>query len=254
METYIITGGSKGLGAAIIQQLLQQGAAIHCISRSDSEALRQEALRAEGTLTFHAYDLADTQGLDSLMERILSTVDEADAITLINNAGMLEPMTSIGRADHDDLQRSLQVNLIAPALLTNSFIRLTQAWPTKKRVAIISSGAGRKPYPGWGAYCTAKAGLDMLTRCVGVEQMNQPYPVEIYSIAPGVVDTDMQREIRAAAEVDFPQVSRFVQLKEQGELQSPEATARQLLDLLQTNAFAQGEIADLRTKKPESST
>ncbi len=253
METYIITGGSKGLGAAIIQQLLQQGAAIHCISRSESEALRQEALRAEGTLTFHAYDLADTQGLDSLMERILSTVDGADSITLINNAGMLEPMTSIGRADHDDLQRSLQVNLIAPALLTNSFIRLTQAWPIMKRVVIISSGAGKKPYPGWGAYCTAKAGLDMLTRCVGVEQMNQPHPVEIYSIAPGVVDTDMQREIRAAAEVDFPQVSRFVQLKEQGELQSPEATAQQLLHLLQTNAFEQGEIADLRTKKPESS-
>ncbi|MCY9665720.1 (S)-benzoin forming benzil reductase [Paenibacillus alginolyticus] len=252
MDTYIITGGSKGLGAAIIQQLLQQGAAIHCISRSDSEALRQEALRAEGILTFHAYDLADTQGLDSLMERILGTVDGADSITLINNAGLLEPMTSIGRADPDDLQRSLQVNLIAPALLTNSFIRLTQAWPIMKRVVGISSGAGKKPYPGWGAYCTAKAGLDMLTRCVGVEQMNQSHPVEIYSIAPGVVDTDMQREIRAAAEVDFPQVSRFVQLKEQGELQSPEATARQLLDLLQTNAFEQGEIADLRTKKPES--
>ncbi|GAI79412.1 unnamed protein product, partial [marine sediment metagenome] len=129
-------------------------------------------------------------------------------------------------------------------------IRLTQAWPIMKRVAIISSGAGKKPYPGWGAYCTAKAGLDMLTRCVGVEQMNQPHPVEIYSIAPGVVDTDMQREIRAAEEVDFPQVSRFVQLKEQGELQSPEATAQQLIHLLQTNAFEQGEIADLRTKKP----
>lgn len=250
---YIITGGSKGLGAAIISQLLQQGAAVHCISRSESETLRQEALRAEGTLTFYAYDLADTQGLDSLLERILATTDGADSITLINNAGMLEPMTSIGRANGDDLQRSLQVNLIAPALLTNSFIRHTQAWPMVKRVVGISSGAGKKPYPGWGAYCTAKAGLDMLTRCVGVEQEEQPHPVEIYSIAPGVVDTDMQREIRAASEVDFPQVSRFVQLKDQGDLQSPEATAKQLLDLLQTNSFAQGEIADLRTKKPESS-
>ena len=73
-----------------------------------------------------------------------------------------------------------------------------------KRVVSISSGAGKKPYPGWGAYCTAKAGLDMLTRCVGVEQMNQPHPVEIYSIAPGVVDTDMQREIRAASRSGLP--------------------------------------------------
>ncbi|CAH1232093.1 Benzil reductase ((S)-benzoin forming) [Paenibacillus allorhizoplanae] len=252
METYIITGGSKGLGAAIIRQLLEQGAAVHCISRSENETLRQEALRMEGQLTFHAYDLAQTEGIDSLMERILAKPDGVASVTLINNAGMLEPMTSIGRAAPDDLQRSLQVNLVAPAVLTNSFIRLTQAWPMMKRVVGISSGAGRKPYPGWGAYCTAKAGLDMLTRCVGVEQLKQPHPVLICSVAPGVVDTDMQREIRAASEEDFPQVERFVQLKEQGELRSPEDTAKQLLHLLQANAFEQGEIADLRTKEPAS--
>ncbi|NQX71011.1 (S)-benzoin forming benzil reductase [Paenibacillus alba] len=252
MAVYIITGGSKGLGAALTRQLLQQGAAVHCISRSENESLRQEALRAEGELTFHACDLAHTEGLDSLLERILQNIDGADAVTLINNAGQLEPMTSIGRAGDDDLQRSLQVNLIAPAVLTNSFIRQTQALPIVKRVVNISSGAAKKPYPGWGAYCTAKAGLDMLTRCIGVEQLNQPYPVEAYAIAPGVVDTDMQREIRAASEEDFPQVDRFVGLHESGELISPEAAAQQLLQLLHSNAFAQGEIADLRTKKPES--
>lgn len=250
MPAYIITGGSKGLGAALTRQLLQQGAAVHCVSRS--ETFRQEALRMKGEFTFHAYDLAQTDGLDSLMERILGAIDDADAITLINNAGQLDPMTFIGRAGHDDLQRSLQVNLVAPTLLTNSFIRQTQALPIKKRVVHISSGAGKKPYPGWGAYCTAKAGLDMLTRCIGVEQMHQPYPVEVYSVAPGVVDTEMQQEIRSASEADFPQVSRFVELYASGELQSPEATATQLLDLLQRNAFTQGEIADLRTKKPES--
>lgn len=248
MPTYIITGGSKGLGAALARQLLEQGAAVHCVSRSESEALRQAAPRMKGAYTFHACDLAQTDHLDSLIARILHTVDEGDAITLINNAGQLEPMTLIGRAGQEDLQRSLQVNLVAPTLLTNSFIRQTQALPVQKRVVQISSGAGKKPYPGWGAYCTAKAGLDMLTRCIGVEQLNQPYPVEAYSVAPGVVDTDMQRDIRAASEEDFPQLSRFVKLHADGELQSPEATAAQLLDLLQAGAFTQGEIADLRSK------
>lgn len=248
MPAYIITGGSKGLGAELARQLLQQGAAVHCVSRGESESLRQEALRMKGAYTFHAYDLAQTDGLDSLMERILGQIDQADTITLINNAGQLAPMTFIGRADQEDLQRSLQVNLIAPALLTNSFIRQTQALPVVKRVVQISSGAGKKPYPGWGAYCAAKAGIDMLTRCIGVEQANQPYPVEVISVAPGVVDTEMQREIRAASEEDFPQQSRFVELHTHGELQSPEATAAQLLELLQGGAFAQGEIADLRTK------
>ncbi|BFT69277.1 (S)-benzoin forming benzil reductase [Paenibacillus sp. P36] len=253
MPAYIITGGSKGLGAELARQLLHQGAAVHCVSRGESQSLRQEALSMKGDYTFHAYDLAQTDGLDSLMERILGLVDRADAITLINNAGQLEPMTFIGRAGQEDLQMSLQVNLVAPTLLTNSFIRQTQALPIKKRVVHISSGAGKKPYPGWGAYCTAKAGLDMLTRCIGVEQMEQPYPVEVISVAPGVVDTDMQREIRAASEEDFPQLSRFVKLHEDGELQSPEATAAQLLELLQRDAFTQGEIADLRTKKELSS-
>jgi benzil reductase ((S)-benzoin forming) len=250
MQIYIITGGSKGLGAAMVSQLLQEGAAVHCIARSENETLRQEALRMEGSLTFHAYDLAQTHGLDSLLERILGTVnlDEARSLTLINNAGTLEPMTSIGRAESDDLQRSMQVNLVAPLLLTNSFIRQTQSLPMVKRVVNISSGAGKKPYAGWGAYCTAKAGLDMLSRCVGAEQEGQASPVEIYSVAPGVVDTEMQQAIRAAAEEDFPQVSRFVQLKEHGELQTPAMAAQQLFHLLHANAFMQGEIADLRTK------
>ncbi|MFC5451326.1 (S)-benzoin forming benzil reductase [Paenibacillus aestuarii] len=248
MHTYIITGGSKGLGAAIVSQLLQKGAAVHCIARSENERLRQEALHVEGTLTFHAYDLAQTEGLDSLLERILGQVDAADSITLINNAGTLAPMTLLGRASTEDLQLSLQVNLVAPMLLTNSFIRQTQGLPVLKRVVNLSSGAGKKPYPGWGAYCTAKAGIDMLTRCAGVEQEGLDHPVEVISIAPGVIDTEMQQQIRAASEADFPQVGRFIQLKEQGELQTPEATAAQLLRLLDANAFALGEVADLRTK------
>ena len=223
MDTYIITGGSKGLGAAIIRQLL---AARSCGSLHFPQ--RERDLAPRGAAHGRSADLprlrlgANRKAWIRSWSESSANMDGVASITLINNAGMLEPMTSIGRADPDDLQRSLQVNLVAPAVLTNSFIRLTQAWPIMKRVVGISSGAGRKPYPGWGAYCTAKAGLDMLTRCVGVEQLNQPHPVLICSVAPGVVDTDMQREIRAASEEDFPQVGRFVQLKEQGELRSPE--------------------------------
>ncbi|WP_164716741.1 (S)-benzoin forming benzil reductase [Paenibacillus whitsoniae] len=248
MDVYIITGGTRGIGAALATQLLQEGAAVHCIARSESEALRQAAQSAKGEFTFHAYDLAQTEGIDSLMARIVEPLVSVTSITLINNAGTLAPMKPLGAASPQDLQRSLQVNLIAPALLTNSFIRLTQAWPVLKRVVGISSGAGRKPYPGWGAYCTAKAGLNMLTRCAGVEQANQPHPVHVISVAPGVVDTDMQREIRAASHTDFPEVGRFVALKEQGELRTPADTAAQLLRLLRDNAFESGEIADLRTK------
>ena len=65
-----------------------------------------------------------------------------------------------------------------------------------KRILNISSGAGRNPYEGWGAYCTTKAGLDHFSRVVAMEQANEQYPVEIVSIAPGIIDTDMQATIR----------------------------------------------------------
>ncbi|UJF32731.1 (S)-benzoin forming benzil reductase [Paenibacillus hexagrammi] len=255
-ELYIVTGGSKGLGEALVRELLRQGADVCSVARTESEALRREAPHMKGRLAFHMHDLAQVESLDSLMERILSSadLDAADSITLISNAGMLEPMTSVGSMDSADLQRSLQVNVTAPMMLTSSFIRLTETLRIPRSVVHISSGAGKKPYPGWAAYCSAKAAIDMFTRCVAAEQEAAagPNPVRICSVAPGVVDTGMQEMIRAATKEQFPQVDRFIQLKEQGQLQSAEDTAKQLLLLFRSGAFEQGEIADLRTKKPET--
>lgn len=247
MNIYVVTGSSKGLGAAIIQELMDTDAEIHCISRTHNPDQLQEARKRQRSVHHHSYDLARHEGIEKLVSHIISMIpEEAKSITLINNAGVLHPIAPIGRSSNDDLERHMQVNLIAPLLLTSSFIRYTSTLALTKTILNISSGAGKKPYQGWGAYCSAKAGLDMLTRCVGAEQEGEPNPVKIVSLAPGVIDTDMQELIRATPEQQFPHVGRFVSLKREEKLQTPDETARRIVRFLQKDQYEQGAVLDLR--------
>jgi benzil reductase ((S)-benzoin forming) len=247
MDFYIITGTSRGLGAALAAELMQGDSHIHCISRTPNNELLQAAQRQQKAVYFHPFDLAKAAGIDEFMSQILNEIPEtARSVTLVNNAGVLGPIAPIGSSDHAELELNIQVNLVAPMLLTSSFIRHTSQLPLTKTILNVSSGAGKKPYQGWGAYCSAKAGLDMFTKCVGAEQEGRPFPVKMVSLAPGVIDTDMQQLIRETPEEQFPHVSRFVTLKQEEKLQSSEATAKQIVQWLQKGQYEHGAVLDLR--------
>ena len=111
----------------------------------------------------------------------------------------------------------------------------------------ISSGAGRKVYEGWGTYCTTKAGLDHFSRVVAFEQANAEYPVDIVSIAPGIIDTGMQETIRSSNEEVFPLLDQFIDYKEKGLLSSAEGTAEKLIQFMEKEDFQKvGPILDIR--------
>ncbi len=93
-------------------------------------------------------------------------------------------------------ERSLAVNFVAPVLLMRRFLVATAGRAALRRVINISSGAGRRPIFGWGAYCAAKAGIDMVSRVASLEAQAAQDGVEVVSLAPGVIDTPMQ-ETRA---------------------------------------------------------
>lgn len=250
MRYVILTGTSRGLGEAIASQLLRKETKLICISRQNNDTLVKQASEQAIPLHFYPFDLQDVHNIDSLMENIFSTIHEKDisSIHLINNAGILAPTKPIEKAESADLITNVNVNLVAPMLLTSSFMKHTKNWQVDKRVINISSGAGQNPYFGWGAYCTTKAGLNMFTKCIGVEEADKDYSVKIISFAPGVVDTGMQAQIRQTPKEDFIQLDRFIALNDENQLLSPYYVAEAVIQLLETEDFEQGGVIRIQAK------
>ncbi|MFC5773534.1 (S)-benzoin forming benzil reductase [Ectobacillus antri] len=250
MRYAIVTGTSRGLGEAIVRKLLEQEIIVFSISRSRNTSLEEFAKQTNTLFYPFGFDLSNIDSIADLTDEIfaLMDVDSAQALYLINNAGMLAPIKPIGRAETKQLITNVHVNLLAPMLLTHEFLKRTQDAPVDKRIVNISSGAGTSPYYGWGAYCTAKAGINMFTRCIALEEEGKEYPVKVISFAPGVVDTDMQAEIRSTDKEDFMNVERFHALKEEDKLLSPDYVAQAVVNLLQANDFEQGGVIRIDEK------
>ncbi|MFT6204930.1 MAG: benzil reductase ((S)-benzoin forming) [Spirosomataceae bacterium] len=240
MKYFIITGASKGIGAGIAKELLKQGNTVIGISRSKNPELTN--------LIQHSVDLANTETLETTFSEILQTIDlgKATGIFLINNAGLLAPMKPIQKASGSEIAKHINVNVIAPMILSSVFIRELAELNIRKRILNISSGAGKNPYFGWSAYCTSKAGIDMFSRTVSVEQQETKNPVEVISFAPGVVDTEMQSEIRATDEEDFINLPRFKEMHEAGVLQDSDTVGKFIADYLQSDRFEDGGVVDIR--------
>jgi len=238
LDIVIVTGASKGIGFELSQQLKAKGKKVIGIARSMPED-------GDG---FVSADLSNTDSLENLVTSIIDEhIEIAASFTLINNAGIVDPIGLIGSVQAAVITQAIAVNLTAPMLLTNAFISRLENFENEKRIVNISSGAGRNAYEGWGTYCTTKAGLDHFSRVVALEQAAAKYPVEIVAIAPGIIDTGMQETIRASEEDAFPLLDRFIDYKEQGLLSSAEETAKKLIAFMENEDFkATGPIVDIR--------
>lgn len=239
---YIVTGTTKGLGAALADT----------IARDAGNELIALARAAEGPIAGGhriEVDLADTRALDKACDRLaarLAGKRYAKAV-LINNAGIVAPVAPLERADPAELERNLVVNLIAPMLLMRRFLLATEGIAELRRIVNISSGAGRRPISGWGAYCAAKAGLDMATRVVALEAQSRGHAVEAVSLAPGVVDTPMQGIVRGASAADFADVERFRAMKAEGALRPAGEVAAEIIAAESAGRLKGDAVLDLRS-------
>ena len=239
MDVYFITGVSKGIGFELATQLSEKGNVVIGVARTKTEL---------NGCVFIKGDLAETEQLENLLEVLFASVPENVAsYTLINNAGVVDPIGLVGTVDTTEIANAIAINLTAPMILSNGFISRLKDFKGSKRIMTISSGAGRSEYEGWGTYCATKAGVDHFTRVIALEQSTEEYPVEIVSIAPGIIDTGMQERIRAAETKDFPLLERFIDFKEQGQLASAQKTAEKLINFMEAEEFATvGAIIDIR--------
>ena len=119
---------------------------------------------------------------------------------------------------------------------------------TKRKVVNISSGAAVNPYCGWSLYCAAKAGVEAFTACVALEQLQAKYPAMIYAIRPGVIDTEMQQQIRAQDETRFAEIEKFKALKRDGQLATADETAAKIAAII-ADSPPTGGIYDVRTHR-----
>ena len=223
------------------EQLLQRGHRVLAISRQ-APAIDHPALSAWSA------DLADAAPVAARLEAWLNDTDPATlgAVTLINNAGVVSELAPLGHIAAADLSNALRVGLEAPTLLAAAFLRATAGWAVPRKLLFISSGLGRRAMAGSASYCAAKAGMDHLARAVALEEAARANGARVVSLAPGIIDTDMQVQLRSADPAAFPERERFAGLKSGGLLDSPASAAAKVLAVLDRADFGANPVADVR--------
>jgi benzil reductase ((S)-benzoin forming) len=237
----IVTGHSRGLGEAVASHLLSRGMPVLGIVRGVSATLAE---RHRGALTEVQLDLGDTRAVaewlrGAALREFLHGVEMA---VLVNNAGIVQPTGPLPTQDVDTIARAVTVNVSAALMLSAAFIVATEHGGDR-RILHVSSGAARNAYAGWSVYCATKAALDHHARAVTLDRTAR---LRISSVAPGVIDTDMQAEVRATTDDKLPSRQRFVDMKREGRLISPDQAGRGLVDLLLSDTFGDEPVTDLR--------
>lgn len=245
---YLLTGASRGMGLAMAQQLLAPNHTLLCLSRGHNTALQAHAENVGCDLQQWQQDLADTaQAAQLIGDWLALQAPHAYAsASLINNAGVITHIAPLSGCPPQALTQALRVGLEAPMLLTATFLAATASWQVPRKVLNISSGLGRRAMASQAAYCAAKAGMDHFTRCLALEESAKPNGAKVCSLAPGVIDTDMQADLRQASPDEFADVHHFAQLKTAGRLATAEEAAKQVLQYLRRSDFGQSAVADVR--------
>jgi benzil reductase ((S)-benzoin forming) len=237
---YVITGASRGLGRAIAELLLRPGNTVLGLSR--------QAPAAPQGLEQWPCDLAEPVPVAQRLGAWLGGFDGSrfTSASLINNAALLTEPAPLADADLSALSKATRVGLEAPLVLTAAFLRATRVWTAQRRVLHISSGLGRRGMASSGPYCAVKAGLDNLARAQALEEALQPNGAKVCSLAPGIIDTYMQVQLRGAAANAFPDREAFVQMKSGGKLDSPAAAAAKVVAYLHRRDFGANPVGDVR--------
>jgi benzil reductase ((S)-benzoin forming) len=232
-----VTGGSSGIGRAMIDALPFAGARVVNFARGPAPGVENVAA-----------DLADPAS----WPRVASVFDAAlrdfagDRVVFIHAAGTLTPIRFAGEGDAAEYTHNVLLNSAAPQVLGDALLRALAQTNAPADLLFIGSGASKSIYEGWSGYCAGKAATDQWTRVVGAEQTRRGARRRIVCVAPGVVATAMQQQIREAPADDFPELARFQALHDDGVLREPAAVARDLWALLERD-LPNGAVLDLRT-------
>lgn len=216
----IITGTSKGIGKAIAANYLSLGEKVIGIGRNHT-------ISHPGYSSVHC-DLSDSGSLEQISFPDLN----GEEVIFIHNAGILGKVDYFEKLDSQEISKVMQVNLFAGASILQKLLRQLPKTTSFKSI-FISSGAGKNPIASWASYCASKAAVDLFCQTIQLEEQQLGRTgFHCLAVAPGVVDTDMQAEIRNTQQASFSEVARFKEYKNSNQLYSPELVARKLFKLV----------------------
>ena len=216
----IITGTSRGIGKAITENYLSLGEKVVGIGRNHP-------------ISHPNYDpiLCDLSNPQEVEQITFPDFDD-QAVIFIHNAGILGEVDYFERLDSKEMAKVMQVNLFAGARILQQLLQQIPKASSFKAI-FISSGAGKNPVASWASYCASKAAVDLFCQTIQVEEQQLGRSrFQCFSVAPGVVDTDMQAAIRNTDESSFSEVARFREYKNSEQLYSSELVAKKLYKLV----------------------
>ncbi len=200
-RVFIVTGAARGLGRAICEILVADGARVVAVIRSSSAADElSKALGTSGAVVVR--DIVEAGAADSAIDTALRKFSRVDG--LVNNAGVIDPMALFAEADPAQWEQVLTINLVAASRFMRAFV--VAASGNGGRIVNITSGAAHRALRGWSAYCTSKAALAMLTKCAQLEY--GPQGILSFNLIPGLIDTDMQVNVRSSGVNEVSQLPK----------------------------------------------
>ncbi|WP_420863938.1 SDR family oxidoreductase [Algirhabdus cladophorae] len=191
-KTVVITGASRGIGAASAHHFASLGANVVLLARSKA-AIEQVAADVGANALAIAVDVADYAAVKDAVAQTVARFGGVDV--LINNAGVVEPISRLESADPQGWGQAIDINLKGVFNGMHAVLPIMKAAGAGS-VLTISSGAAHGPVEGWSHYCTSKAAVNMMTRCLDKE--NAADGIRAIGLSPGTVATQMQREIKAS--------------------------------------------------------
>ncbi|MFN2557792.1 MAG: SDR family NAD(P)-dependent oxidoreductase [Nitriliruptorales bacterium] len=236
-ETLVwISGASSGIGRALADTVPFDDARVIDISRSGAPGLEHVAA-----------DLSQVSGWQAAAESFAKELAsfQGERAVFVHCAATLTPIGFSGEEDPAGYAQQVLLNSASPQILGDAFIRAVDDRDLDSHLLILTSGAATSVYEGWSAYGAGKAAVEQWVRIVGAERARRGSRCRIVAVAPGVVETPMQEQIRETPEEEFPAVGKFIDRHESGELVPPEEAARGIWALLDRD-LENGAVVDLR--------
>ena len=226
----LITGTGRGIGKGLAELLLKKNYLVFGYSRTNQIENKN--------FTFTKIDLSN---LEEVQKIKFPKFDSSYSVMLVNNAATIGEIVPLDKKSEPGIIDEYNLNIIAPTIFCKKFIQSYKM--ANKLIINIGSGAANKAIASWSTYCATKSALDILTEVIAEEKHKN---LTLFSVHPGVVDTNMQKEIRDSDPDSFHLLDKFIAYYNDGELENTQNIAKKIYYIVQNKDEFPANIISLR--------